>query len=186
MMAKTSRRRVSPPRKTTRSRAGRVSISPRRPTTRANVFTSKQIQVDFAGPGHRYNDAELEIIGIDHSQSSYEGRVFLNNPKADQDTPLTLENGYAGSFHILGHGGCFGDAGHCVVKGHREPYDFRVPHSLTPARKRVEVTEALRQATKTDNKVTITIVPVVNAANDLCDVKNVFHCEKMRLLTYDP
>jgi hypothetical protein len=186
MMAKTSKRRVSPPRKTTRSRVERVSIAPRRPTTPAKVFTSQEIRVDFAGPGHRYNDARLEIIGIDHSQSSYEGRVFLNNPKADQNTPLTLENGYAGSFHIFGHGGCFGDVGHCDVKGHRQPYDFRSPHPLMPAFKSVDVTNALREVTKTDNKVTITIVPVVNAANDLCDVKKVFHCEKMRLLTYDP
>jgi hypothetical protein len=183
-MAKASRRRKSS--RAAAARPARVPISPRRPTTRAKTFTSREIRVDFAGPGHRYNDAQLEIIGIDHSQSSYEGRVFLNNPNANQDTSLTLSNGYAGSFHIFGHGGCFGDVGHCVVKGHREPYDFRNPHPLTPATKRVNVTNALRAVTKTDNKITITIVPVVNAANALCDVKNVFHCEKMRLLTYDP
>jgi hypothetical protein len=184
-MAKASRRRKSSAGKRT-APAARVSIAPRRPTTRAKTFTSKEIRIDFADPGHRYNDAQLEFIGVDHSQSSYEGRVFFNNPKADQDTPLTLENGYAGSFHIFGHGGCFGDVGHCDIKGHRQLYDFRSPHPLTPAFKRVNVTNALRQATKTDNKITITVVPVVEAANDLCDVTNVFHCEKMRLLTYDP
>jgi hypothetical protein len=186
MMAKAAKRRRQPPRKTASTRPTHGSIAPKRPTTRAKTFTSKEIHVDFAGPGHRYNDAQLEIIGIDHSQSSYEGRIFFNNPKANQDTPLTLQSGYAGSFHIFGHGGCFGDVGHCDVKGHREAYDLRNPHPLTPAYKRVNVTGALRESTKTDNKITITVVPVVNAANDLCDTENVFRCEKMRLLTYDP
>jgi hypothetical protein len=184
-MAKASKHRTSSVRKT-RAAATRISISPRRPTTRAKTFTSPELRVDFAGPGHRYNNAQLEVIGIDHSQSSYEGRVFFNNSKADQNTPLTLQSGYAGSFHIFGHGGCFGDPGHCEVQGHRGPYDFRTPHPLTPANKRVDVTTALREVTRTDNKITITIVPVVNAANDLCDTKNVFRCENLRLLTYDP
>ncbi len=185
-MAKAAKPRRPSIRKAATRRRRRISISPRRPTTRARIFTSQPMRVDFAADGHRYNDAQLEIIGIDHSQSSYEGRVFLNNTKANQDTPLTLQNGYAGSFHIFGHGGCFGDPGHCDIHGHRQPYDFRAPHPLTPASKRVNVTNALREVTKSDNKVTITIVPVVNAANDLCDVEKVFRCEKLRLLTFDP
>jgi hypothetical protein len=35
---------------------------------------------------------------------SFEARVFLNNPDADERTPKTSEVGYAGSFHVYGYG----------------------------------------------------------------------------------
>ena len=63
----------------------------------------------------RFTRADLVFSGVDHSQTSYEVRVFLNNPTADASTPRTAEHGYAGRFVIFGHGGCFGDDGHCEV-----------------------------------------------------------------------
>ena len=159
--------------------------APRRPRTSAKTFTSPPVTIDFAGPDHRFVRADLEIEGIYHGEASYEGRIFLNNPNADAKTAKTPQNGYAGSFHIFGHGGCLGDAGHCDVHDHREPYDFRPPHPLTPARKRVTVTSALREITKTTTTVTITVVPVVSAANELCDTDNVFRCENMHFVTYN-
>jgi hypothetical protein len=185
-MAKASRRR---PRATPEASASRRlprAGAPRRPKSPAKTYTSKPVPVDFAGPGHRLNRADLEISGIFHGEASYEGRIFLNNPAADQNTPCTLDHGYAGSFHIFGHGGCFGDAGHCEVQGHREAYDFRAPHALTPAKKRVTITNALRAVAQTNQQLTVTIVPVVSAANELCDSHNVFRFEQMRLVTYDP
>jgi hypothetical protein len=116
----------------------------------------------------------------------YEGRIFLNNPKADAKTPKDLAHGYAGSFHIFGHGGCPGDVGHCEVSEHnREPYDFRSPHPLTPADKHVTVTTALREIAKSSKAVTITVVPVVTAVNELCDAENVFRCENIQFVTYN-
>ena len=160
---------------------------PARGTHPAKTFTSKPVPVDFAGPEHRYNRADLVIDGIFHSEASYEGRVFLNNPEADEKTPRTLDQGYAGSFHIFGHGGCLGDPGHCEVNEHnREAYDFRPPHPLTPAKKSVTVTDALRAAAKKGKTVTITIVPVVAAANELCDTDNVFRFGNMQFVTYNP
>ena len=161
--------------------------SPKRPTGAAKIFVSKPVPIDFAGPEHRFNRADLEINGIFHGEASYEGRIFFNNPKADASTPRTADNGYAGSFHIFGHGGCFGDVGHCDVEGrHQDSYDFRPPHPLTPAKKRITVTEPLRAAAKTAKQVTVTVVPVATAANDLCDTENVFRCKDMRFVTYDP
>ena len=159
---------------------------PQRGTGSANIFTSKPVPIDIAGSEHRFIRADLEILGIYHGEASYEGRVFFNNPQADHDTQCDLEHGYAGSFYIFGHGGCLGDAGHCEINEHgREIYDFRAPHPLTPAMKRVTVTQALREAAKTRTEVTVTVVPIVSAANEMCDTRNVFRCENMRFVTYN-
>jgi hypothetical protein len=156
-----------------------------RPTTRANTYTSKPVSIDFANPNHRFASADLEILGIDHSQSSYEGRVFFNNPKADARTPKTLDQGYAGSFYVFGHGGCFGDVGHCEINKPIDDFDFRDSHPLRPTQARIPVTTALKQFAKSSREISITIVPVVSAANELCDTKNVFRFEQMRFLTYN-
>ena len=160
--------------------------SPRRPRGPAKTFTSKPIPVDFAAPSHRLSRADLEISGIYHGESSYEGRIFFNNASATAATPKTARSGYAGAFSIFGHGGCLGDPGHCEVNEHkRDAYDYRYPHPLTPARKRVNVTKALQEAAKRAKTVTVTIVPVVTAANRLCDTVNVFRCENMQFVTYN-
>lgn len=181
-MAKKSRsRRVA--RKTAPTQA-RIT-SPVRSTTPANTYTSKPVSLEFAGPSHRFESADLEILGIDHSQASYEGRVFFNNRKADASTPKTLDQGYAGSFYIFGHGGCYGDVGHCEINKPLDGYDFRDSHPLRPTQARLPVTAALKQLAKSNSEVSITVVPVVSAANELCDTKNVFRFEQMRFLTYN-
>src|SRR6266853_5963291 len=103
-----ARTRGTPPASAPRSGAPRRTRTlgvPRRGTRPAKVFTSKPVSIDFAGPGHRYVRADLEIDGIFHGEASYEGRIFLNNPGANEQTATTPENGYAGSFQIFGHGG---------------------------------------------------------------------------------
>jgi len=153
----------------------------------AKVYTSKPVPIDFAGPEHRYVRVDLEIYGIFHGGPSYEGRIFLNNPAADQNTARTAEAGYAGSFYIFGHGGCLGDPGHCEVnETKREDYDFRAPHPLTPAKKKVAVTATLREIAKTNKTATVTVVPVVTATNELCDDNDVFRFEHMRFVSHDP
>jgi hypothetical protein len=159
---------------------------PSRPKPGANTYTSKPVTIDFAGPSHRLSSADLEIIGIYHGEASYEGRIYFNNPKADARTPRTLEHGYAGAFHVFGHGGCFGDVGHCDISGHRDPFDLRDPHPLMPISKRVSVTDALKYYARSNRPITITVVPVISAANELCDTKNVFRFEQMRFLSYNP
>jgi hypothetical protein len=177
---------------TQRRRAGKTAASdkvkitsPVRPTTPANTYTSKPVSIAFAGPDHRFTSADLEILGIDHSQTSYEGRVFFNNPKADASTPKTLAEGYAGSFYIFGHGGCFGDVGHCEINERLGAYDLRDPHPLRPTLARVPVTAALKQFAKSNAQISITVVPVVSAATELSDTKNVFRFQQMRFLTYN-
>jgi tyrosinase len=122
--------------------------------------------IDLADIAPEFSRADIEFEGLDHSGSTYEGRVFLNNADADEDTETTLDNGYAGSYYIFGHGGCFGDEGHCDVKP-RSVYDPRPPHALWPTRKTVVATEAVRKAIEAGEPMTITVVPVVLATTDM-------------------
>lgn len=182
-MAKKSTRSRRAAKTSARTAAG--VTSPVRPSTPANSYTSKPVSIEFAGPTHRFESADLEILGIDHSQASYEGRIFFNNPKADASTPKTLAQGYAGSFYIFGHGGCFGDVGHCEINERLDAYDLRDTHPLRPTLARVPVTDALKQLAKSHAEIIITVVPVVSAATELCDTKNVFRFQQMRFLTYN-
>lgn len=122
-------------------------------------------EIDIADLGGGFSRADIEFEGLDHSGSSYEGRVFVNNADADAGTAKTLDNGYAGSYYIFGHGGCFGDEGHCDV-GLPGPYDPRTPHALWPTRKVVIATEAIAAAAKAGSTMTVTVVPVVTATTD--------------------
>jgi hypothetical protein len=151
------------------------------------IFTSSPVKVDFAGPGHRVHRVDLEIDGIYHGEASYEGRIFFNNDKATGDTPRSRDEGYAGSFYVFAHGGCLGDPGHCDVNDRdREPYDLRRGHPLKPMKVRVNVTKTLQAIAAAKPEVVITIVPVIAAANELCDKENVLRFEGMRFVGYDP
>jgi hypothetical protein len=111
-----------------------------------------------------FTRADLEFRGVDHAGPSYEARIYLDNPAADLDTPREISDGYAGSFWVFGHGGCFGELGHCdIPEGPRGPYDKRPPHPLTPQFKTVIVTDALKRTMQTSDAKTlsVTIVPIV-------------------------
>ncbi|MDQ1702643.1 MAG: hypothetical protein QOJ46_333 [bacterium] len=125
--------------------------------------TSPEISLEDLGA--EFSRADIEFHGLDHSGSSYEGRVYVNNPDADADTDTTEESGYAGSYHIFGHGGCYFDEGHCDVQP-RGPYDPRPPHELWPTRKVVIATEAIRRAVRAGSPLTVTVVPVLCATSD--------------------
>src|SRR6266849_3670508 len=138
------------------------------------------------GPGIAMFEPIWRLMGSFTGRGLIRRADFFNNPEANQSTAKSLSNGYAGSFHIFGHGGCLGDPGHCEVnEDNRDPYDLRNPHPLTPAKKRITVTEALREIAKTAQSVTVTVVPVVTAANELCDTEDVFRCRDMHFVTYN-
>jgi hypothetical protein len=124
-------------------------------------YVSEPIELPSAeGDELGISRADLVFYDVDHSGPSFEARVFFNNPDADQRTPREAEHGYAGSFHIFGHGGCFGEEGHCDVAGTAPgPFDLRPAHQLTPAIKSVIVTDAIRRHAG-DGPLTITVVSV--------------------------
>ena len=66
-----------------------------------NIFSSPPIKLNWIKEETEFYRADIEFLGIDISGPSYEGRVFLNNPKADENTGLNLDNGYAGSYYIF-------------------------------------------------------------------------------------
>jgi tyrosinase len=144
-------------------------------------YVSKPIDVAQREPDAAFSRADLVFYEIDHSGPSFEGRVFINAPKANADTPRDDPH-YAGSFHIFGHGGCFGDAGHCDVRTEpADAFDLRPPHQLVPVTKTVVVTEAVQRLVGADDEtLTVTVVAVVAGA----DKHDVLSFETLRLLTY--
>jgi tyrosinase len=141
---------------------------------------------DDAEDAADFSRADLEFHGVDHSGSSFEARVFFNNPDADETTPRQEDSGYVGSFYIFGHGGCFGDIGHCdIPESPRDPFDRRPPHPLTPQKRTVVVTEAIKQFRETaGGDLTVTVVPV--ASESPIDAEDeLFSFERLALITYD-
>jgi hypothetical protein len=148
----------------------------------AQKYTSKPIRLSPAMRRAAFKRAVLQFHQVDHSGASFQARIFFNNPRANESTPMTMEQGYAGRFHVFGHGRCWGDPGHCDVPAERRPFDPRSPHPLTPREVEVVVTDALRKVALQSETVTITVVPVIYAATDERDRKDCFHFKNLTLL----
>jgi tyrosinase len=130
---------------------------PTKPPTTGATYKSEPLYVGALDP-NPYR-ADIEFHHVDHAGASYEGRVYLNNPDANENTGYD-DPSYAGSYHIFGHGGCLGDPGHCEVKPRRK-YDPRPAHPLTPAKKVVIATEAVKRAIKEAGELIVSVVPIV-------------------------
>lgn len=150
-----------------------------------NSFVSKSLYLNVKRLENPFIRADIEFEGIDHSGASYEGRVFLNNAEANQNTPKTSDNGYVGSFYVFGHAGCYGDAGHCEITKEQRPYDYRPSHPLTPAYKRLIATEKVRELGKNTDKFIVTIVPILARGIRTTDVEEIIKLEKISITTYD-
>lgn len=148
----------------------------------AKRFVSEKIAT--SGLQQEFYRADIIFEGVDHGGASFEARVFLNNEAANVNTATSADQGYAGSFHIFGHGGCLGDPGHCEVRGNPRLYDPRPAHPLTPARKVVIGTAAVQQAIARSNQVTVTVVPIVHAGTVLTDFDDVLKFDKISIRTY--
>ena len=108
--------------------------------------------------------AMIEFTGIDLAGPSYEGRVFLNNPEAGPDTPLTLEQGYAGSFHVYGYGQ-MADERPEETPAETQP---RQParRARLPIRRQIIASEAVRRAAAAGPATTVTLVAVPPGVSD--------------------
>jgi hypothetical protein len=154
------------------------------PHSYAKKLVSQPLKFDIEKLGNKFYRVDLQFHGLDHSGPPYEGRVFINNPEADQNTPKTLENGYVGSYHIFGHGGCFGDVGHCEIRNAISPFDYRPSHPLTPAFKRIRITDQIRKIGKDTKELVITIVPILSASSEDTS-KEVVKLERISIVSYN-
>jgi hypothetical protein len=145
-------------------------------------FVSDPLAVPPAEQGYEWSSAELLVYGVDHSGPSYEVRVFVDAADADVGTPLTVEDGYAGCFTVFGHGGCFGDEGHCDPNArYTDEFDVRLPHQSETQTKVVSVTEALRRTGA--DAVSVTLV-AVEPTEDGPRPSDAFRASEIRLVTY--
>ncbi len=149
-------------------------------TVTANRYVSAELSLGRLDRDFRR--ADIVFHNVDHSEASFDARVYLNNPEADEKTGVGSETGYAGTFHIFGHGGCYGDEGHCDVTD-RRMYDPRPAHPLTPGRKVVIATDAVRRAMQEGSTVTVTVVPVVTVATEKCS-GDVLKFDRLEVVTY--
>lgn len=101
--------------------------------------------------------ADLIFAGVDQAGPSFEARVFLNNPRADEGTPRGTQAGYAGSFHVYGYGVPAPPAVVEALAGRGEGGTG----AAAPITKRLHTEEdALRAALAASDQLTITVVAV--------------------------
>jgi len=106
-----------------------------------------------------FEKAELEFQNLMHPRSSFEIRVFLNQPDANASTPTEGNDHYAGSLYLFGHGECPGEEGHCAPdRGPIDQFDIRRPSHVRPFNAYVDVTEAIQRLG--DSEVTVKLVAV--------------------------
>ncbi|HWP32661.1 MAG TPA: hypothetical protein VNL97_02830 [Solirubrobacterales bacterium] len=141
-------------------------------------FTSKPIELP---PANRpFARADLIFHGVDHSGSSFEAQVFLDPRGVGRDAGRD-HRAYVGSFFVFGHGGCFGDVGHCDIPRERDPFDLRPPHQLEPATRILTVTEAVEALLERDAEAAKVTVIARTAARLPADV---LAFDTVRLATY--
>jgi hypothetical protein len=92
-------------------------------------------------PGMPFARVDLVCMGVDHSGPSYRVRLDLVGRDAAGAEVGRERTGYP----VFGHGGCFGDEGHCEVRGPRHAFDRRPAHQLAPATKVVIATAEVRR-----------------------------------------
>jgi len=141
-------------------------------------FTSKPIELP---PADRpFERADLIFYGLDHSGASFEGQVFLDARGVSREADAT-HRAYVGSFFIFGHGGCFGDVGHCDIPERVDRFDLRPPHQLLPATRIVTVTEQVRRLVEAGER-TVPGTVVARTPGDRSD--EVLQFDTVRLLSY--
>jgi hypothetical protein len=151
-------------------------------------FDSDPLSLSPAVRSGEFSAADLVFYDVDHTGGSFQALVFFNNPDVGVLTPRELDLGFAGSFVIFGHGGCSGDEGHCEVPSfHKDPFDNRPLHALTPQTKLVDVSDALQRVREQEGDLRVTVLPIVPGAEDAEGPETVdaLFFSAMRLLPYD-
>ena len=112
-------------------------------TPRPRVFAS--VPISTGTEGARLRRADIEVAGLDQAGSSFELRIFLNNPDANAATEHSEERGYAGSIYVYGYG--------------RPPESMRDDPRL-PMTRSIIATEAVARARAEGPTASLTLVAV--------------------------
>jgi hypothetical protein len=110
------------------------------------VFASVPIPLGAEGAAG-IGRADIEIGGLEHAGSSYELRIFVDNPGAGPDTEPLPANGYAGSIYVYGYGDPLPPA--LAEGGGRLPLERSLP-----------VTDAVVAAAARGPRMSVTLVVV--------------------------
>ena len=132
-----------------------------------------------------FKRADLEFYGINHFRPSYTVHVFFNDKRVDVKTCNESKESYAGRFSILGHPQCVGDDGHCDMPTDHRRFDDRPSHPLTPAFRRIIVTDALRKAAKSSDTLTITLLISSSGEAKKKNGKKLFDFVSAQLVTFE-
>jgi hypothetical protein len=143
-------------------------------------FTSDELELPPPDAAEATVRADLVFQEVDHAGPSFEARVYANNSKATARTGHGHAS-YIGSFYVLGHGGCFGERGHCdPEEGFNDVFDLRPDHQITPQTKIVRATDTIRKLLQAgETTFTVTVVAVATGSTN-----RVLEFEGLRLLTY--
>jgi hypothetical protein len=99
--------------------------------------------IDVQPPPAGFKRADILFEGVEQAGPSFQARVFLNNPAARASTPPTPANGYAGAFHVYGHG--------LPAQAPSEP-------AALPITKYIVATDAVRLALQQSNRLLVSVV----------------------------
>jgi hypothetical protein len=143
------------------------------------------------GATRDFSRAHLEFYGINHFRPTFTARIYFNDTKVTPKNADEKRQSYAGKFAMLGHETCYGDEGHCdVPETPPRRFDDRPSHPLTPAYRRVVVTNALKRAIRKGKKLTVTVIvdsqrPFKPPADKKHDhAERLFEIKGMQLVTY--
>jgi tyrosinase len=140
----------------------------------------RYVSEPLAVPHSPWVRADLEFEGVEHGGASFVVHLFLNNPHANEQSARDASEHYAGYLTVFAHGDCWGDAGHCEIRGHVTPFDNRPPNPLVAFNATVEITEALRELGPVP-EVTVTALAFNMSNQD----SGVLRFKQLSLLTYE-
>src|SRR5215207_6323836 len=109
-----------------------------------------------ADPFRQASRVELVFSGVEQAGPSFEGRVFLNNPEADEAALKTAQDGYAGSFHVFGYGPAAPPA---IAEERARRAELGAGGAVAPIEKRVQADQAaVLAAVERSDEVAVTVV----------------------------
>jgi tyrosinase len=102
------------------------------------------LSLDFGAVPASFERARVNVHGVHHPEQTCELVFFANRATAPEaTTPRTTDEGYLGSYMLLGHGPCPGAPGHCDTTAPVVGAALRPPHHLAPFDIFIDITATL-------------------------------------------